>query len=226
MTSSKLDGTPSTTSQMPARIVLRKKPRRCAHQVYSTVAPSSRATRSARRFSNPSSRWLEKGRLFGSAQTRSVRTAARCSPPPARGIDAAAIPTSSGSASSAAAPRLWKGEDMERPSLGRRLLQVAHRVHESERGGGVAGIEVAGDDRSRPAANAGEDGHVLLAVRSAIADRLADDPRSGLELPERRAGARVHRLEPVVHRAVEDDVAGGGERTAPHRKLLLDAPHL
>ena len=58
----------------------------------------------------------------------------------------------------------------------------------------------------------------------AIGDRLADDPGAGLELPQQLAGARVDRLEPAVHRAVEDDVAGGRERAAPDREILLDLP--
>ena len=47
----------------------------------------------------------------------------------------------------------------------------------------------------------------------AIGDRLADDPGAGLELPQQLAGVGIDRLEPAVHRAVEDDVAGG--RQAP-----------
>src|SRR5690349_13617898 len=59
-------------SHAPARSVLRKKPRRCAHHVYSTRSPMSWARSSAILFSKPSPRWLENGRLFGSAQTRST----------------------------------------------------------------------------------------------------------------------------------------------------------
>jgi hypothetical protein len=40
------------------------------------------------------------------------------------------------------------------------------------------------------------------------------------------AGLRVDGLEAAVHRAVEDDVAGGRERAAPDRKRLLDAQRL
>src|SRR6185295_10015232 len=65
-------GTPITRSQLPAFNVLRKKPRRCAHQVYSTFSPNSFANKSASLFSKPSSRSFEKGRLFGSAQTRNT----------------------------------------------------------------------------------------------------------------------------------------------------------
>src|SRR4030095_9321721 len=61
-----------TTSQTPARNVFRKKPRRCAHHVYSTRSPMSWANSSAILFSKPSRRSFEKGRLFGSAHTRST----------------------------------------------------------------------------------------------------------------------------------------------------------
>src|SRR6187549_2873255 len=61
-----------TTSQTPARRVVRMKPRRCSHQVYCTRRPRSLATICAIAFSNPSARSFEYGRLFGSAQTRSA----------------------------------------------------------------------------------------------------------------------------------------------------------
>src|SRR6185312_3922488 len=60
------------TSQLRALRVLRTKPRRCAHHVYSTRSPRSAASSEAMRFSNPSPRSFENGKLFGSAQTRSV----------------------------------------------------------------------------------------------------------------------------------------------------------
>src|SRR5256714_12972056 len=58
------------TSQLPAFSVLRTKPRRCAHEVYATRSPRSWAMSAAMRFSKPSPRTFENGRLFGSAQTR------------------------------------------------------------------------------------------------------------------------------------------------------------
>src|SRR5438874_8538099 len=51
-------------------MVLRTKPRRCGSQVYRSSAPSSRAIIRAIAFSKPSPARLEKGMLFGSAQTR------------------------------------------------------------------------------------------------------------------------------------------------------------
>ena len=58
----------------------------------------------------------------------------------------------------------------------------------------------------------------------AIGDRLADDRRSRLELPQHFAAAGIDRLEPAVHGSVEDHVAGGGDGAAPDRKFLLDRP--
>src|SRR5204862_1740960 len=56
-------------------------------------------------------------------------------------------------------------------------------------------------------------------------DRLGDDSAVGLELPQRVAALRVDRLEPAVHRAVEDDVSGRGERSAVDREALLHRPY-
>src|SRR5437764_13680704 len=58
---------PRTISQSPSRMVLRKKPRRWACQVYSILAWRSCARMSAILFSKPSRRSLVKGRLLGSA---------------------------------------------------------------------------------------------------------------------------------------------------------------
>src|SRR5688500_19022422 len=207
------------TSHVPARSVLRTKPRRCAHHVYSTRASSSRATSLASRFSSPSPRAFEKGRLFGSAQTRSTR-------PSTVAADGAALPASSSVPIIAASPRArhaprravtpsGKREDIERPSLLGVLRQVARRADEAVGGGRVARIEVVRDDRAGPAADAVEDGDVLPSVGPAVGDRLRDDAGRRAEAPEQLAGARVERLEPAVHRAVEDDVAGRRERAAP-----------
>src|SRR5215212_831674 len=106
------------------------------------------------------------------------------------------------------------------------LRQIAHRVHESEGAVAVAWIEIARDDGAGPAADAAHDGDVLLAVGAAVGDRLADDSRRGLELPQRFSTARVDGFEPAVHRAVEHDVAFRRERTAPDGKVLADHPHL
>src|SRR3954447_12925567 len=82
-------------------------------------------------------------------------------------------------------PRIsWQCKRVEHPALGRRLRQVRHRVDESEGGGAVVRVELAGDDGARPAADAGENRDVLLPVRALIGDRLADDPGAAFELPE------------------------------------------
>src|SRR6185503_9491020 len=64
-------GRPITTSHFCADNVLRRNPRRCANQVYSTRLPRSRASSAAILFSKPSPFELVNGRLFGSAHTRS-----------------------------------------------------------------------------------------------------------------------------------------------------------
>src|SRR5213076_1085005 len=69
----------------------------------------------------------------------------------------------------------WQRERVKHPALSRRLRQITHRVDESQRCGAVARIELAGDDRACPAADAAEDRDVLLAVRSAVGHRLSDD---------------------------------------------------
>src|SRR4051794_21131616 len=79
---------------------------------------------------------------------------------------------------------LGQCEDIQRPSLHGDLWEVLHRVDEAERGGGVAGVESAGDDRAGPAADAGEDRDVLLAVGPLVGDRLADDAGAALEFPK------------------------------------------
>src|SRR6266404_8853148 len=89
----------------------------------------------------------------------------------------------------------------------------------------VARIDVVENDGSGPATHARQHGDVLLAVRSSIRDRLTDDSGLGLELPEQPAAFRIDRLEPAVHRAVEDDIACGCKRATPHREIFVDRPH-
>src|SRR5881394_2382621 len=85
------------TSQKPARIVLRRKPRRWGHQKFTTAAFKSRATTWAILFSNPSSLSFEKGMSYGSAHTRSSVGARRAAP---------AMRTSAAAATSDAALRV------------------------------------------------------------------------------------------------------------------------
>src|SRR3954451_7031635 len=124
--------------------------------------PRSWASRSAIRFSKPPPLASENGRSFGSAQTRSSLGAAW---------------TAGAQASSAAASlMLRQREDIEHPALGGDVRQVGGGTHEPERRRAVAHVKAAGHDGTGPAAHAGEDGHVLAAVGSAVDDRLADDP--------------------------------------------------
>src|SRR5688572_14398232 len=83
---------------------------------------------------------------------------------------------------------------------------------------------IAGDEEAHVAADARVDRDVLLAIRPQVRDGIADDAGADLELPQLLARARVHRLEPAVERAVEDDAARRRERAAPHGERLLDAP--
>src|SRR4051812_18377307 len=158
------------------------------------------------RFSNPSPAALEKGRLFGSAQMRSSCAAA--------GADS----------SSKAISALRQAEDIERPPLGGPPRQLPHQLAPAIGGAGVARVEVVGDDAAGPAADAGEDGDVLVPIRPAIGRGLADDPAVSLELPQHLAGAGMHRLEPAFHVPVEDEVAGSGDGAAPDREFLADRP--
>src|SRR4051812_31208256 len=93
----------------------------------------------------------ENGRLFGSAQTRSSRAFA-------------ALPQ----ASSAIARSLGKAENIKLASRRRRIRQILHGVDEAEGGRAVALVELARHDRAGPAADAGEHGYILLAVRPLI----------------------------------------------------------
>src|SRR3954468_24516493 len=58
----------------------------------------------------------------------------------------------------------WKREDIEHASSSGFARQVLDGIDEAERCGRVAGIELAGDDRSGPAADPGDDGNVLAPV--------------------------------------------------------------
>src|SRR3954464_3560596 len=100
-------------------------------------------------FSKPSPALLENGRLFGSAHTLSSRAVLACDQASKR---------------AAASRILRKAEDIELASFRRALRQVPHGSDEPERGRFIAWIEVAGDDRARPSADAGKDRHELMPV--------------------------------------------------------------
>src|SRR4051794_13126606 len=121
-------------------------------------------------FSKPSPLLLENGKLLGSAQTRS---------------GPAAIATEAGAPNdpptiAAAANCLREPERIEVPSLGCRVLQVGHGVDEAQRGRRIARVQIARDNGTRPATDAGQDRHVFVIVWTAIDDRLTDD--SGADL--------------------------------------------
>jgi hypothetical protein len=71
---------------------------------------------------------------------------------------------------------LRKAEDIEFASLRSFLRQIGHRANESKRRGAVARVEVARNDGAGPAAYARENCDILMAIRPAVADWLADDP--------------------------------------------------
>src|SRR5215212_11540805 len=155
------------------------------------------------RFSKPSWRSFEKGRLLGSEQTRNGWRLAVGGWRFWAGGWAATANRQPPTANTASTTSL-KREDIQHPSSRRCFLEVRHRVHESEGGGRVARVEIARDDRAGPAADPRHVGDVLLAVRAAVGHRRRDHARAELELPHQMARVRVDRLGPAVHRAVED----------------------
>src|SRR4051812_36824244 len=175
-----LEGTPSTTSQRPAFTVLRKKPRRCAHQVYSTRRPNSSPISVASLFSKPSPFRFENGRLFGSEQTRSASAARawRANRVPVTAtatIVANATPDTinarrpRGRKPVVRSARIAQSEHVEHAAERRLLRQILHGVDEAESRRRVAGVR-AEHHRARPPADAGQHRDVLMAVRGAEAD--------------------------------------------------------
>src|ERR1041385_6235026 len=117
-----------------------------------------------------------------------------------------------------------KREDIEHASRGGFVGKVLRRVDEAEGGRGIARVELSGDNRTGPAANARDHCDVLAPVGTAVADRLPDDSAAGLEAPQELAGVRIDGFEPAVHRAVEHDASGSHKRWAPQRQVFLDLP--
>ena len=102
---------------------------------------------------------------------------------------------------------LWKRRTHRvflRPSCTSGRSDIA--AHHAERGGTVARIDRSRYHGAGPAADAGQHRDVLMAVRPAVAHRLADDSAVDLVAPQELARARVDRLEPPVHGAVEHHV--------------------
>src|SRR5215210_4662251 len=73
---------------------------------------------------------------------------------------------------SAAAPRIRQlareREDIEHASRRGFLRQILDRIDEAERRRRIARVELPGDDRAGPAADAGDHGDILAAVGAAI----------------------------------------------------------
>src|SRR5256885_16912363 len=111
----------------------------------------SLANNDASRFSKPSPRVFENGRLLGSAQTRSTRS-----------FVSAPAETSS---SAPTAHALGKGEDIQHPSLRSLLRQGFHHVHESERRPRITPVEAAPDDAAGPAAPTPQPRDGLVSLR-------------------------------------------------------------
>src|SRR3954464_6810936 len=155
----------------------------------------SRASNSARRFSKPARLIVENGGFAGSAQTRNSRGWPKADVEPSTQI---------------ATRSLGKREDIQHASLVGVLRQIFHRVAEAERDGCVSRIQSAGYDRAGPTAYPGEHCDVLLAVWAFVTYRLADNSGAGLELPKLLSARSVHRFEPSIHGAEEDDVSGRG----------------
>ena len=78
-------------------------------------------------------------------------------------------------AETAATKQLRKCENIERASLGCRVRKIFHRIHEAERRGSIALVEIARNERARPATNSGQYGHILFVVRAAPGCRLPNN---------------------------------------------------
>src|SRR3954465_4399000 len=77
-------------------------------------------------------------------------------------------PLSASNASNAPAVKLlWKREHIQRASARALLLELTLHVAEALGRRWIARIEIARYQATRPAADAGEDGHVLTSIRSA-----------------------------------------------------------
>src|SRR5438270_10394530 len=153
------------------------------------------------RFSKPCCLRFENGRLSGSAHTRSCRVSPRA------GIASASRPH----------PRsLRERKDIQHSSLRRVLRKILYCVAESKRNGGIARVESPCDYGSCPSSYSREDGDVLPSIRPFVGNRLPDNSRSGLKLPQDLSTMGIGSLEPSVHRAEKDHIARGCNGSAPY----------
>src|ERR1041384_1970781 len=93
---------------------------------------------------------------------------------------------------------LRKREYIKHASSRRVIRQISHRTYKAERCSRVTRIESTRNDRSGPPPTARKNRNVLLAIRTAISNRLADNSRAALELPQQHSTLRIQRLEPAV----------------------------
>src|SRR2546427_4100592 len=123
-------------------------------------------------------------------------------------------------------PQSRQREDEQRAAGVRHVEVITERADSAQPRSRVFRAHAQGDADAGPAADPREDGNVLLALRPCVRHRVTDDARRALEAPQFPAGALVHRLEPALHRAVENDATGRGERAAVGGQVLLDLPPL
>src|SRR3989454_10775780 len=123
-------------------------------------------------------------------------------------------------------PQSRQREDEQRAAGVRHVEVITERADTPRPGLRVFRADAQGEAEAGPAADPREDGNVLLALRPSVRHRVTDNARRALEAPQFPAGALVHRLEPALHRAVENDATGRGERAAVGGQVLLDLPSL
>src|SRR5688572_18418430 len=130
----------------------------------------SAARTSAIRFSKPSPCLFEKGRLLGSAHTRSA--------------DAWLEQLTTIRRPAASNDVLRKREYIDRASFGGVIRQIFHGADKAQCRSFIRGIQPARHNGSCPSPNTVRDRDVLFAVRCTKTHRLADNSRSGAVLPQ------------------------------------------
>src|SRR5581483_1230890 len=167
-------------------------PRRCGAQKYPSGRPRSFAITCAILFSKPRCLSSLNGMLFGSAQTR--RAALKgCATTAAETVVAAQtlVAQAFRPAHTITTTNALETKHIHRASWGRVLLDLFHRADDAERGVRIISGNFRERDRTHPSADARVDGDVLFAVRTEIRDRVADDPRRAVELPQLRPGPPI-----------------------------------
>src|SRR5438552_2193285 len=115
-------------------------------------------------------------------------------------------------------------EHHQRAAGVRHVRVVAERADRAQRRRRIFRPDAERHAGAGPATDPREHDDVLLAVRTAVGHRVADDARRTLEPPQLGPGRGIHGLEPAFHRAVEHDARGRGECTAIGREVFLDRP--